>query len=567
MTVQEPRPSDSRQPLLLGEPSLADMINAIRGADVLSVNNRKLWACSTEVLAKALNRTVDQLPARVSIICWGLRWLRKTGRGDSKGLQAHAHFAKEAIAWFLDNGQGDAMGAPLLPEWTKAMALIRVKRTRLYIGPFARYCSARTLLPQHVTQSIFLDYFKVKRLTSFSLSGPPPPRLLINHWNSVCTRCRNWPGSRVDEILPYSPVKVQWEAFPLMLRTDIDDYLSSLAQPHHVVNDRRWKACKRSTIETRRRELESFARKAVEAGIKINRLRSLRILLSPGIVLPTVEAYINDRSGRPGRYAIALGRKLHGVARAIGAPPRTIAQLNVIKTRLSRHHSHALSSRAVDTIREVVSGDTWSRVVALPRSLFAEAERLRKSHHVKSRALATVALQIQILTRAPVRCCDLLAIRIGTNLRRATGQNEYVLSFPGYDPKNRIDLEFPLSVETSRMIARYLRAYHPNPKSPKWLFELSNGQRRNSNAASDAIGRVLEERVGMRIMAQQFRHAAAALILKDAPGNYQYVRRVLGHLNLQTTIKLYSAIEGMQSSDVFSNLLTRSLKTRTIAPA
>lgn len=405
------------------------------------------------------------------------------------------------------------------------------------------------------------------RLTSFSLSGPPQPRLLINHWNSVCTKCKNWPGVPVDEILPYSPVRVQWTAFPLQLREGIDEYLGSLAKPHHVVNDRRWKACKRSTIETRRRELESFARKAVEAGIKINRLRSLRILLSPGVVFPTIEAYINENSGRSGRYAVDLGRKIHGIAKAIGAPSRTIAQLDVIKTRLSRARGHALSSRAIDTIREVLSGDIWPRVVALPRSLFAEAERLRRIYPVKSRALATIALQIQILTRAPVRCCDLLSIRIGTNLRREAGQKKYELSFPGYDPKNRIDLQFPISLETSRMIARYLRAFHPNPRSPKWLFELSDGQRRNSNAASEAIGRVLEERVGMRIMAQQFRHAAAALILKDAPGNYQYVRRVLGHLNLQTTIKLYSSIEDMKSSDVFSNLLTRSLKLRTATPA
>ncbi len=58
-----------------------------------------------------------------------------------------------------------------------------------------------------------------------------------------------------------------------------------------------------------------------------------------------------------------------------------------------------------------------------------------------------------------------------------------------------------------------------------------------------AIADIVEKRVGLRATAHQFRHAAGAIILKHEPGNYEFVRRVLGHLNIQTTIRFYTALE------------------------
>ena len=58
----------------------------------------------------------------------------------------------------------------------------------------------------------------------------------------------------------------------------------------------------------------------------------------------------------------------------------------------------------------------------------------------------------------------------------------------------------------------------------------------------------------------QFRHAAAALILKTKPGNYEYVRRILGHRNIQTTINFYVGLEGIQASQEFGEIIRRELR-------
>ena len=63
--------------------------------------------------------------------------------------------------------------------------------------------------------------------------------------------------------------------------------------------------------------------------------------------------------------------------------------------------------------------------------------------------------------------------------------------------------------------------------------------------------------------AHQFRHAAAAIILKSEPGNYEYARRVLGHLNIATTINSYTALESFSATARFAGLIEKDLMKPT----
>ena len=50
-----------------------------------------------------------------------------------------------------------------------------------------------------------------------------------------------------------------------------------------------------------------------------------------------------------------------------------------------------------------------------------------------------------MLTVAPVRLANLAAIRLGINLIKPGGpHSNYWLTFPDYDVKNRVTLEYPL---------------------------------------------------------------------------------------------------------------------------
>jgi integrase len=64
----------------------------------------------------------------------------------------------------------------------------------------------------------------------------------------------------------------------------------------------------------------------------------------------------------------------------------------------------------------------------------------------------------------------------------------------------------------------------------------------------------------------QFRHAAGALILQHRPGEYELVRRLLGHRNVQTTVNAYVGLENIQASEIFSRIVMEHI-TNELEPA
>jgi integrase len=155
-----------------------------------------------------------------------------------------------------------------------------------------------------------------------------------------------------------------------------------------------------------------------------------------------------------------------------------------------------------------------------------------------------------------------MASKRGKELTRPGGsKSPYVLVFPHFDVKNRVDLTFPFTDDVSALIDRYIKVFrrHLQGHSSDWLFP-GEAKARSARHASDSIAKRIEKEIGMRITAHQFRHAAAALILKEHPGNYEYVRRILGHLNVQTTIRFYIGLEGFQAGEHFGRLIEDRLK-------
>ena len=60
----------------------------------------------------------------------------------------------------------------------------------------------------------------------------------------------------------------------------------------------------------------------------------------------------------------------------------------------------------------------------------------------------------------------------------------------------------------------------------------------------------------------QFRHAAAAIYLKDHPGEYEIVRQLLGHRNIQTTMNFYVGLNMIQASELFSEIIQKAAQTK-----
>jgi len=77
---------------------------------------------------------------------------------------------------------------------------------------------------------------------------------------------------------------------------------------------------------------------------------------------------------------------------------------------------------------------------------------------------------------------------------------------------------------------------------------------------SNQITERILKATGLRITVHQFRHAAAAIYLKHRPGDYETVRRLLGHRNIWTTIKFYCGLETMAATQQFGKLIREHIQ-------
>ena len=87
-----------------------------------------------------------------------------------------------------------------------------------------------------------------------------------------------------------------------------------------------------------------------------------------------------------------------------------------------------------------------------------------------------------------------------------------------------------------------------------------SGGHKDAKTLSGQITEKIEKAVGLFITVHQFRHAAAAMWLKTHPGDYETVRRTLGHRNIQTTINFYCGLETMQANEMFGNMVRKLMK-------
>jgi integrase len=99
-----------------------------------------------------------------------------------------------------------------------------------------------------------------------------------------------------------------------------------------------------------------------------------------------------------------------------------------------------------------------------------------------------------------------------------------------------------------------------------WLFAGEVGPK-STKTLSDQISDRIWKELGLQITPHQFRHAAAYIMLKADPGNYELVRRVLGHRSITTTRNFYIGLETFEATRQFGEIiadLERDNPVRTI---
>jgi integrase len=225
-------------------------------------------------------------------------------------------------------------------------------------------------------------------------------------------------------------------------------------------------------------------------------------------------------------------------------PAEAVEGLKRYKRRL-RLERHGLAERHRPTLRRFDDPATVKALVTLPQRIRSEVERAKRKG-VREAKLMQTAVAIELLLVAPVRVSTLASIEVNRHLALVQAEPRQLhLRFPASEVKNRIELEFPLPPETVELIGLYLKSYrHLLADEPgDFLFPGKHGGHKVNQALSHQINLTVHTYTGLEMPAHRFRHAVGKIFLDRHPGQYEVVRQLLGHKNIETTIEFYAGAE------------------------
>jgi integrase len=550
------------------EPSIADLLKAIESAPNLTASKKTHWSCSLRQVCTGIGRPAESIPGRWSGVEFHMRQLHHARLGCTpKTLANHKANARAALVWFDGVKAGPRHGIVISSSWASLRAKIPEEHQRRRLSGLIRYASASGIEPKNISEEVLDNYMRYRAETTALASDPAARRLIVRAWNACVANAEGWPSRRLIEPPVKALTQIPWDAFSEGLRVDVERYLAGFTKIRRGGRGKRIRACKPSTIATRRRELQAFARMAVQQGASIQSLNSLAALVRPDFAEKVLNAYWEQNGEDPSTSTIDMGWKIVSVARETKCLSEAeLAQLDDMRAALEEHRRKGLTDKNLTVIRQVLTEGIWDEVVALPGKMMEKARALRDQAPVKAAVTAQLATAIAIFTFAPIRLGNLISIRLEENLIRPGGPDgPYWLVFPDYDVKNRVTLQFKLQPELSELIDEYTNDYRPTllrGSKDLWLFPGQKREIKNSRTLSLQVTDRVIKATGLRITVHQFRHAAAAIFLKHRPGQYELVRQMLGHRSIQSTMNFYVGLENIQATEIFGDIIKQRMTKR-----
>lgn len=441
---------------------------------------------------------------------------------------------------------------PLAPAWARLMDRVDDRRMRCALLRPLTLLSTAGVLPQDINQDAVDALTRAIEERQILRWPRVANRAFIRAWNRARISIPDWPQVELWIDDRRDRYVLAPETFLPEFRTDISEWLRSIST---FSLTRRRPPLRPRTVDGHRLLLWELTSAAVHAGVPITTLSSLRALIDATVVEPAIEWLAVRFNGRPAPHLANIVRVACTIARHFldqaadverAKEERNLRELRLFCTNL-QPKAAGMTGKNRALLNRFKDPDLLARFVTLPQKLFAPIAGKPRPTCADARR-AAVAVAIEILLHAPIRIQNLHSIRLDTHYK-IYGQkprSRAVLEFSAAEVKNDIDLSYPLPAATAAMIDHFcdrLRPLLAEPGSP-FLFPGRGLRPGQAVALSKKIAEMTAEIVGVRISAHQFRHVCALLYLQRHPGDYETVRRFLGHGRIETTIRHYAGMEG-----------------------
>jgi integrase len=544
--------------------TLQDLILLIKGAN-LPARNKADMTSAVRKVASLLEAEPSQIPVDIAMLRRRLQEVSCQLAGVSAGRwnNIRSLFGK-ALALAMPVLPGRSI-VPLLPQWqVLADCLPFNRRTR--IAPLLRWLSERQITPDGLTMSD-LEAYRLAIMKDRLRKNPTKTwDSLVWSWNPCLSQIQDWPQIQIPREQRRHTYTFPWDYYPSSLKQDVDAYLARLAGVSLSLDGPN-KPARPATLKTRERQLRMAAAAAVHMGIDPSELTSLTALFAFERFQLILRFFLDRKDGQVTPQIGHLASFFKMIAKYwLRLDEEALRPYEIICRRLNQNNrSRGMTARNRERLRPLDDPQMVQRFLQLPFRIRQDVEKDRKSTILRRAVNAQIAAAIAILQIMPIRRRNIADIDMDQHLI-ARGKRLYLV-IDGDDTKNEepIDLEFPPQIQ--ELLAWYVRDYRPALlRAPTTaLFPGEGAGHKSASTLAGQIKRAIKDYLGIPFNMHLFRHAGTKIYLDVRPGEYEIMRRVLGHRSIETTTSTYAGAETRSAGLHFASVLAER-RTSTELP-
>jgi integrase len=450
-----------------------------------------------------------------------------------------------------------ALPKELTPEWHALYGLLTDKSLMLRLRAFVYWCSAQGIHPEQVND-IVADRWR-KELVLRSIKKDPDRRFreTCTVWNRAADKVAGWPKQRLAVPSFRQLISFPWPDFPASLQQDVGRYLEFMSGKD-VLDEHLDYPRDASTIENHRRQIQRLASAIVRSGVPINELLGLAELARPDRVEAGLRFYLDRLGGkRPSLFEIAstivVMAKLY-----LRTPEAQLKELRRLRDKLKCRTRGRMTDKNRERLRPLLDRRNQARFLSVGDKLLIEAKKQKSGH--KAALRIQTALMHEIIIAAPMRLENLVSLNLNRHfLFSLPGKAAKThISIPAAEVKNREPLDFDLPPRVVELLNYYLKVSRlicVGAVDDGWLFPGAVSGHKNAVSLRAQLMAAVLKHSGLVVNPHLYRHIAAYFYLQAHPGDYETVRRVLGHKSAETTKAFYVEFESYAATAMYTSTI------------
>jgi integrase len=313
-----------------------------------------------------------------------------------------------------------------------------------------------------------------------------------------------------------------------------------------------------ATADAYERMIRRMATAALANGAAAEDVSTLARLVGPLTLRRALEFFLARNGGKVNQQAHDMAHLALGIAKHWAhLPEEDIAAIKRLAKKCSIKR-HGLTQKNRDGLQQLRDEMVITKLVNLPQQLLDQAQK--GEVNCRTAMMAQTAVALAILFCAPIRIKNLRSLDRSRHFKPAFSTKGPVMQLviPGEEVKNDVDLVFPLRSSIMDLIDLYLKEYQPllcRESESSFLFPGRDGRPKSDNKLRDQIEKAVWSNLGIHVHPHLFRHIAALIFLAKYPGQYEQVRRLLGHKSIETTIRFYAGLETTAAVNCYNEII------------